>query len=84
MTKITVETTGDFILQDITNGAVIEANGATEVERTGFIDAQIEKGTLKESSKAADHSDVAPETEAEKVGEHAPVTQQTSNKGRRG
>ncbi len=53
MTKITVETTGNFMLQDLTNGAVIEAEGATEVEKTGFVDAQIERGTLKESSGKA-------------------------------
>lgn len=50
MAKITVETTGDFMLQDITNGAVIEAEGATEVEKTSFIDVHIERGHLKEVS----------------------------------
>lgn len=50
MDKITVETTGQFMLQDVTNGAVIEAEGATEVEKTGFVTAQIERGTLKEVS----------------------------------
>jgi hypothetical protein len=84
-TRMTVETTGNFMLQDITNGAVIEAEGATEVEKTGFITSQIEKGTLKESSAAPRKTDVAPETEAEKAAEPAPVTQPvSSNKGRRG
>lgn len=55
MTKIVVETTGDFMLQDITNGAPIEAEGSTEVEKTGFVESQIELGRLKEVGGTADH-----------------------------
>ena len=73
MSKIVVETTGNFILQDITNGAVIEAEGATEVEKTGFVDAQIEKGTLKESSEKP-----APKAEVPKE-EDVPTGTQRSN-----
>ena len=56
MTKIVVETTGNFMLQDITNGAAIEAEGSTEVEKTGFVEAQIELGRLKEVGGTADHA----------------------------
>lgn len=58
LTKIKVETSGDFIVMDPTNAQVIEANGATEVEETAFVTAQIELGNLKVSkakdAKAAD------------------------------
>lgn len=55
MDTIVVETTGNFMLQDITNGAAIEAEGTTEVYRSAFVDQQIELGRLKETGGTADH-----------------------------
>lgn len=51
--KIKVETTGDFMLLDITNGQVIEAFGATEVEETSFVQNELERGRLKKTSGPA-------------------------------
>ncbi len=68
MTKLTVETTGDFMAQDPTNGQVIEAHGATEVEETAWIQEQIEAGRLKKASgkgKPADKPASPPEPSPE-------------------
>lgn len=66
--RITVETTGDFMAQDPTNGQVIEAHGATDAERTAWIDEQLERGRLKESKgkgKKAELPESTPEPSPE-------------------
>lgn len=65
---ITVETTGDFMAQDPTNGQVIEAFGATAVEETAWVQEQIERGRLKKSGgkgKAAEKPGLVPEPSPE-------------------
>lgn len=81
MSKISVETTGDFIIQDITNGQVVEAEGSTEVERTAFIDAQIDAGKLKESKAAPKHTDA--EEKVEKADADAPEGAEKQNTTRK-
>ena len=67
MTKITVETTGDFMAQDPLNGQVIEAFGVTEVEETAWVQEQIERGRLKKGSGKGKPAEkpAAPEPAAE-------------------
>lgn len=47
MSKSLVETTGDFILVDTTNGAVIYHDRPTVVEATGFTHTRLHLGQLK-------------------------------------
>lgn len=48
--KIEVETTGEFMLVDPTNGAEIEAGVLTTVEQTSFIEQKIADGQLRTSA----------------------------------
>lgn len=56
--KITVETTGDFMLHDPYTLDTIEASGQSTVRRSAFIDARLQSGDLKQvggkKQKAAD------------------------------
>lgn len=45
--KVEVETTGDFMLIDITTGAEIEAFGPTRVTNSAFVQTAIADGKLK-------------------------------------
>lgn len=60
--KITVSTTGDFMLQDPSNGSVVEAYGTSTVENTAWVQQQIARGTL--STKEKGKVDPAPEPNA--------------------
>lgn len=46
MTKVLVETTGDFMLVDAYNGDIIEATGCSVVGSTQFVQARIAAGQL--------------------------------------
>lgn len=83
MDKIKVETTGDFMLLDLTNGQTIEANRETEVEHTAFVDQQIARGRLKTNAKLEAEprnpgSDVEPVADKESV----PSALRTDDKAR--
>jgi hypothetical protein len=58
MSKISVETTGNFMLLDPTSGDIIEAYGHSNVEQTSWIENQILIGRLK-AEKKIDKEDVA-------------------------
>jgi hypothetical protein len=72
--KITVLTTGDFMLLDLTNNQTIEAVGDTKVVHTAFIDQQVRRGRLEivSGGKVSDEprnpgSDPLPVPEGESV-----------------
>lgn len=61
MTKITVETTGEFMMQDPTTGEEVEAYGTSQVTRSAWIEQQIENGKLKSAGHKAASKDEAEE-----------------------
>ena len=64
--KITVATTGDFMLLDPENGQEIEPGKKVKVEQTAFIDQKIAQGQLRSSAHVAGLStpDEGPSREA--------------------
>lgn len=60
MAKILIETTGEFMLTDMSNGQTIQSHRPSVVERTSFVDA---RSALGQIVKLADVPDEATDTD---------------------
>jgi hypothetical protein len=81
--KITVETTGNFMLQDPFTGDVIEAYKPCEVENTAWVQGHIARGTLstKETSKVDEQPEPAEQVPGVDTGAFSASTHDTKPRG---